>query len=188
MSEQNASKSSTGAAAPRGRGNFAGGRTGGSRAGRPAFAERPKPEFDQKTIDIRRVTRVVAGGRRFAFSVVMAIGDRKGSLGLGIGKATDTSLAIQKAYNDAKKGMIKLRLTATNSIPHEVKAKYNSGEIFLMPNKARGVVVGSSMRTLIELAGVHDVTGRVLSGTKNKLNIARATMKALSKFAAPKSK
>ncbi len=171
-----------------GRGGQGGGGRGGSRGGRPSFAERPKPEFDQKTLDIRRVTRVVSGGRRFAFSVVLAIGDKKGSFGIGTGKAQDTSLAIQKAYNDAKKNMVKLRLTEKNSIAHDVKAKYNSGRVFLMPNKGRGVVVGSAMRALVELAGIHDVTGRVLSGTKNKLNIARATAKALEAFTVKRSK
>ncbi|MBP9821796.1 MAG: 30S ribosomal protein S5 [Candidatus Pacebacteria bacterium] len=193
MSEQTTTKTAPrgntgpsrgGSGAPRGNGRGgqgAGGR-GGSRGGRPSFAERPKPEFEQKTLDIRRVTRVVSGGRRFAFSVVLAIGDKKGSFGIGTGKAQDTALAIQKAYNDAKRNMMKLKLTEKNSITHDVKAKYNSGRVFLMPNKGRGVVVGSSMRALVELAGIHDVTGRVLSGTKNKLNIARATAKALEVF------
>ncbi len=171
-----------------GRGGQGGRGQGGSRGGRSSFAERPKPEFDQKTLDIRRVTRVVSGGRRFAFSVVLAVGDKKGSFGIGMGKAQDTALAIQKAYNDAKKNMMKLKLNEKNSIAHDVKAKYNSGRVFLMPNQGRGVVVGSSMRALVELAGIHDVTGRVLSGTKNKLNIARATAKALSAFAMPRSK
>lgn len=161
-----------------------GGRTGG---GRPDRGERPKPEFDQKMLEIRRVTRVVAGGRRFSFSVTLVAGDRKGRVGVGIGKATDTTLAINKAFNDAKRNMIKVKTTETGSIPHDVTAKYNSGEVFLMPNKSRGVVVGSAMRTVIEFAGITDVTGRVTSGSKNKLNIARATIKALTEFAMPKA-
>ncbi|HQV64993.1 MAG TPA: 30S ribosomal protein S5 [Candidatus Paceibacterota bacterium] len=161
-----------------------GGRTGG---GRPDRGERPKPEFDQKMLEIRRVTRVVAGGRRFSFSVTLVAGDRKGRVGVGIGKATDTTLAINKAFNDAKRNMIKVKTTETGSIPHDVTAKYNSGEVFLMPNKSRGVVVGSAMRNVIEFAGITDITGRVLSGSKNKLNIARATIKALTHFAMPKA-
>ena len=178
-----------GESAPAGaRGGFGarrpGGRTGG---GRPDRGERPKPEFDQKMLEIRRVTRVVAGGRRFSFSVTLVAGDRKGRVGVGIGKATDTTLAINKAFNDAKRNMIKVKTTESGSIPHDVTAKYNSGEVFLMPNKSRGVVVGSAMRNVIEFAGITDITGRVLSGSKNKLNIARATIKALTHFAMPKA-
>lgn len=177
----------TGGSAPRTGGARPGGRTSG--AGRPGQGggrfnreDRPKPEFDQKMIDIRRVTRVVAGGRRFSFSVTLIAGDKKGRIGVGIGKATDTTLAINKAFNDAKRNMIKVKTTETGSIPHEVIAKYNSGRVMLMPNKSRGVVVGSAMRSVVELAGITDITGRVVSGSKNKLNIARATIKALSEF------
>ncbi len=171
------------------RGGAAGGtrRPGGRTGGRPDRGERPKPEFDQKMLEIRSVTRVVAGGRRFSFSVTLVAGDRKGRVGVGIGKATDTTLAINKAFNDAKRNMIKVKTTETGSIPYEVEAKYNSGRVFLMPNKSRGVVVGSAMRNVIEFAGITDVTGRVRSGSKNKLNIARATIKALTQFAMPKA-
>lgn len=166
-------------------------RTGGAgrpprRDGRGPRPERAKPEFDQKILSIRRVTRVVSGGRRFSFSVVLAIGDKKSSMGLGIGKAGDTTLAIQKAFNDAKKNMIKLRLNKRGTIDYDVKAKYKSARVMLMPNQGRGVVVGSAMRVMVELAGITDITGRVISGSKDKLNIAQATMKALSLFALPK--
>ena len=176
-----------GSRGPGGMGNRAG--AGGGRGGkRPGSArpERVKPEFEQKTLSIRRVTRVVSGGRRFTFSVALAIGDKKGSMGLGLGKAGDTTLAMQKAYNDARKNMIKLRLNSHGTIEHDVDAKYKSARVMLMPNTGRGVVVGSAMRVMVELAGMKDITGRVISGSKNKLNIAQATMKALSKFALPK--
>ncbi len=159
-----------------------GGRPGGRPDRRGPRPERAKPEFEQKMLSIRRVTRVVSGGRRFSFSVVLAIGDKKGSMGLGIGKAGDTTLAIQKAFNDAKKNMIKLRLNKRGTIPHDVKAKYKAARVMLMPNTGRGVVVGSAMRVMVELAGITDITGRVISGSKDKLNIAQATMKALSIF------
>src|ERR1035437_8225165 len=96
---------------------------------------RPKPEFDQKIINIRRVTRVVAGGRRFSFSVALVAGDRKGSIGLGLGKAGDTSLAINKALRNAKKHMIKIKTTKSMSIPHEISAKFSSSSVKLYPNK-----------------------------------------------------
>ena len=141
---------------------------------------RPKPEFDQKIIDIRRVTRVVAGGRRFSFSVALIAGDRKGSVGLGLGKAGDTALAINKAVRNAKKNMIRLNLTKTMSIPHELSAKFSSSKIILMPNRGRGLVAGSVIRDIVKLSGLKDVTGKILSNSKNKLNNAKAVMLALS--------
>ncbi|MDQ3075623.1 MAG: 30S ribosomal protein S5 [bacterium] len=143
---------------------------------------RPKPEFDQKILDIRRVTRVVAGGRRFSFSVVLIAGDKKGGIGLGLGKAGDTSLAINKALRNAKKNMVKLKLTKTMSIPHEVSAKFSSSQIMLMPNKGRGLVAGTVLRDIAKLAGIKDITGKVIGGTKNKLNNAKAVMQALLKI------
>src|SRR5664279_3137203 len=97
--------------------------------GRRSSFDRPKPEFDQKILNIRRVTRVVAGGRRFSFSVALVAGDKKGSVGLGLGKAGDTSLAINKALRNAKKNMIRLKLTKTMSIPYEVDAKFSGNHV-----------------------------------------------------------
>ncbi len=140
---------------------------------------RPKPEFDQKIISIRRVTRVVAGGRRFSFSVALIAGDNKGGIGLGLGKAGDTALAINKALRNAKKNMVRLNLTKTMSIPHEVSAKFSSSQVVLYPNKGRGLVAGTVIRDIVKIAGMHDITGKILSGSKNKLNNAKAVMKAL---------
>ncbi len=141
---------------------------------------RAKPEFDQKILDIRRVTRVVAGGRRFSFSVALLAGDKKGSVGLGLGKAGDTALAINKAVRNAKKNMIRLNLTKTMSIPHELSAKFASSKVMILPNKGRGLVAGSVVRDIVKLSGMKDITGKILSNSKNKLNNARAVMKALS--------
>lgn len=156
---------------------------GGPRPRRGGF-ERQKPEFDQKMIDIRRVARVVAGGRRFSFSVALVIGDRKGSVGVGLGKAADTSLAIEKAMKHARKNMITLSLTKKMSIPHELSAKYSSASVFMLPNHGKGLVAGSSVRNVLDLAGVKDVSAKVLSGSKNRLNNARAALKALSAIGA----
>lgn len=150
--------------------------------------ERPKPEFDQKILDIRRVTRVVAGGRRFSFSVALVAGDRKGSVGLGLGKAGDTSLAINKALRNAKKNMIRLKLTKSMSLPYEVSAKFASSKVLIMPNKGRGLVAGTVIRDIALLSGMKDVTGKVLSGSKNKLNNAKAVMAALSSLATKHSR
>ncbi|KKP88605.1 MAG: 30S ribosomal protein S5 [Candidatus Nomurabacteria bacterium GW2011_GWA2_35_80] len=149
---------------------------------------RPKPEFDQKILSIRRVTRVVAGGRRFSFSVALVAGDKKGSVGLGLGKAGDTSLAINKAIRNAKKNMIRLKLTKTMSLPHEVSAKFSGSYVMLMPNKGRGLVAGTVVRDITKLAGMKDVTGKILSGSKNKLNNAKAVMVALSQISSKYSK
>jgi len=143
---------------------------------------RAKPEFDQKILGIRRVTRVVAGGRRFSFSVALVAGDKKGSVGLGLGKAGDTALAINKALRNAKKNMIRLRLGKTMSIPHELSARFSSSYVILMPNKGRGLVAGSVVRDIVKLSGLKDVTGKILSKSKNKLNNAKAVMSALSQI------
>jgi small subunit ribosomal protein S5 len=141
---------------------------------------RPKPEFDQKMVSIRRVTRVMAGGRRFSFSVALVAGDRKGNVGLGLGKANDTALAINKALRSAKKNMITLNLTKTMSLPNEVSAKFSSSYVQIMPNKGRGLVAGTVVRDILKLAGVRDVTAKIQGGTKNKLNNSKAVMVALS--------
>lgn len=164
-----------------GRPSMRGGRPGG-RPGRTG-ADRPKPEFDHKVIDVRRVARVVAGGRRFSFSVVLIAGNKKGKVGVGLGKAGDTSLAIAKAMNQAIKNMITIPLTKANSIAHEVEAKFGSSRLTIKPAPKRGMIAGSAVRLLLELGGVHDVNAKILSKSKNKLNLARATIMALSKLA-----
>jgi len=160
----------------RGRGGPRGGGRGRERA------PRERSEFDQVNIEVRRVARVMAGGRRFSFSVTVVIGDRKGRVGVGIGKGADTALAIDKAVRDAKRNLITLPLTKGGSIRNAVSAKYASSEVTLAPSPGRGLVTGSAMRTVLELGGVKDITGKILSRTKNKLVIARATIAALKKL------
>ena len=147
--------------------------------GRP---ERPKPEFDHKVVDVRRVTRVMAGGRRFSFSVTLIAGDKKGRVGVGIGKAGDTSLAIDKAMNDAKKRMITVPLTKEMMIPHDTEAKFDGSDIIIKPSKGKGLVAGSSVRTVLDLAGIKDVNAKILSRSKNKLNNAKVAILALKKL------
>ncbi len=158
------------------------GKNGEKRGGNRARPERVKPEYDQKSIDVRRVARVVAGGRRFSFSVAMLIGDRKGKVGIGTGKAGDISLAMDKAVKDAKKHMITVKRTKTNSISHQVAAKSSSAIVEISPAPSRGLVAGSAVRNALELAGITDVTAKIRSGSKNKLNMARATLLALSQI------
>ena len=158
------------------------GQKGGRGGGRPR-APREKPEFDSKTISIRRVTRVVSGGRRFTLSVALVAGDRNGRIGLGTGKALDTQVAIEKALKSAKRNMITIKLTKQKSLPHDINAKFKSSEVMIMPNRGRGLIAGSSARIILSLAGLNDVTAKFYSGTKNKLNNARVTMKALEQIA-----
>lgn len=164
-------------------GKGGGGRPGGKSGSRPPRAPREKPEFDSKTISIRRVTRVVSGGRRFTLSVALVAGDRNGRIGLGTGKALDTQVAIEKALKAAKRNMITIKLSKTKSLSHDISAKFKSSEVMIMPNKGRGLIAGSSARTILSLAGLSNVTAKFYSGTKNKLNNARATMKALEQVA-----
>lgn len=154
------------------------GRRPGGRSPRER-APRERSEFDQVTIDVRRVARVMAGGRRFSFSVVVVIGDRKGRVGVGIGKGADTALSIDKAVRDAKRNLITIPLTKEGSIAHEVSSIYGPTVITIVPSRGRGLVAGSAMRTVLELAGVKDVVAKILSRSKNKLSIARATVDAL---------
>jgi len=149
---------------------------------------RVKSEFDQKIVSIRRVTRVVAGGRRFSFSVTLVAGNRKGKVGVGQGKAGDTPIAIDKAMRNAKKNMIEVKLTKNTSIPHDTTAKFGSSKVLIIPSPGRGILAGSSVRTVLELAGVNSVNAKILSGSKNSANIAKATIEALKEFSKTRKK
>lgn len=167
--------------ARRGGNDRRGGRPGGRSRER---APRERSEFDQVTLDVRRVARVMAGGRRFSFSVTVVIGDKKGRVGVGLGKGADTALAIDKAVRSAKKALITVPLTSGRSIEHDVQAKYASSTVEIIPSPGRGVVAGSAMRTVLEYAGVTDVIAKIHTRSKNKLTIARATVEALKKLQA----
>lgn len=181
-----ATKPTFGERGPRGRRQGPGG--DGAKRGprRDSRDGKPRSEYEQKIIAIRRVARVVAGGRRFSFSVSLVAGNKKGSVGVGIGKAGDTSLAIDKALKNAKKNMLKVNLTKDMSIPHEVSAKYASARVFLQPAPGRGLIAGSAVRIVLELAGIKNINAKILSGSKNRLNIARGAVNALSLLRAPR--
>ncbi|MCR4281103.1 MAG: 30S ribosomal protein S5 [Candidatus Kaiserbacteria bacterium] len=149
---------------------------GGQRGGR---RDERRSEFAQKLIGIRRVARVMAGGRRFSFSAALVLGDKKGRVGVGLGKAADTALAIEKATRAAKRGMITVNLTKTRSISRNVEAKFCASVVEIRPSPGRGLVAGSSVRAVLELAGISDVTAKLLSRSKNPINNARAAMTAL---------
>lgn len=154
-------------------------RSGGGRPGGRPGQNEARSEFAQKMIGIRRVARVMAGGRRFNFSVGIVIGDKKGRVGVGLGKAADTQLAIEKATRAAKKDMVTINLTKSGSIRHNIDAKYCASVVEIRPSSGRGLVAGSSVRTVLELAGITDVTAKIVSRSHNSVNNARATIEAL---------
>ena len=136
-------------------------------------------EFEEKVVAINRVTKVVKGGRRFRFRATVVIGNRKGKVGVGIAKGADVSDAMNKAFNDAKKSMINVKM-AGNTITHDVFCKLGSAKILLKPaNKGRGIIAGGAVRAVVELSGIRDIVSKSL-GSSNKVNVARATIKALS--------
>jgi len=141
--------------------------------------KREKPEFDQKLLDLARVTRVVKGGRRFRFRATLVIGNKKGKVGVGVGKGTDVSDAIRKAFDDAKKNMITVKMTKS-TIAHDINYKSRSAKIILKPAvEGRGIIAGGAVRTVVEFAGIKDIVSKSL-GTANKLSVARAAVEALA--------
>ncbi|HBR71842.1 MAG TPA: 30S ribosomal protein S5, partial [Candidatus Moranbacteria bacterium] len=148
---------------------------------------REKPEFEQKLLDLARVTRVVKGGRRFRFRATLVIGDRKGRVGVGVAKGTDVSDSIQKAYNDAKKNIINVKLNG-NTITHDVIKKLGSAKVLLKPAaEGKGIIAGGAVRSVVDLAGIRDIVSKSL-GCSNKLNVARATIEALKELKDPRIK
>ncbi len=145
-------------------------------------AKREKSEFEQRVLDIRRVTRVVAGGKRFRFRATVILGDHKGRVGVGVDKGADTSEAIEKASRDARKNLILVPIK-NNTIPHEVIGKFSSAVVLLKPaGEGKGIIAGGPVRVIADLAGIINVTSKILGTTTNKLNNARAAIEALKKF------
>ena len=146
---------------------------------------RERSEFDQQVLDIRRTARVVAGGRRFSFRATIAIGNRNGKAGVGVGKGVDTATAIEKAVFQAKKNIVVVPLTDKKTIPHEIMAKFSAAVVILKPAaEGRGLVAGGPIRVIAGLAGIKNLTSKILGRTVNKLNNAKATMEALKKLKA----
>ena len=146
---------------------------------------RNENQFDERVIDIARVAKVVKGGRRFSFRVVMVIGDNAGRVGLGIGKANSVPDAIRKASDKARKDMRKINLNGT-SISHKVIGKQSGARVLLRPAApGTGVIAGGGVRAVLEAAGVHDILTKSL-GSSNILNVVRATFNALDQLKSPK--
>jgi small subunit ribosomal protein S5 len=140
--------------------------------------QREQSEWEEKIIQVRRVTKVVKGGKKLSFRAVVAVGNSKGQVGVGVGKAAEVISAIQKGVVDAKKSLVKVPLVGT-SIPHQITGKQGSSRILLKPAaKGTGVIAGGAARAILELAGVGDVLSKSL-GSRAPLNVARATINGL---------
>lgn len=144
---------------------------------------REKSEFEQGVLDVRRTARVVAGGRRFSFRATVVVGNRNGKVGLGVGKGADVSSAIEKGVYQAKKNIIMVSLTDKHSILYEVRSKVSASRILLKPaREGKGLIAGGPVRLIADLAGIKNLTSKILGRTTNKLNNARATIEALKKL------
>jgi len=144
--------------------------------------EKLKEEFESKLLDLARIAHMKAGGRRFRFRAVVIIGNKIGKVGLGVAKGADVAQAVKKATRLAKKDIIEIPII-NETIPHQVYAKFGSAEVLLKPQrKGRGVVAGGTVRVICNLAGIKNISSKILGRTSNKLNNAKATILALKKI------
>lgn len=141
---------------------------------------RSKPEWAERVVAIERVTKVVKGGKKMSFRAVVVIGNEQGKVGVGVGKAGDVITAVRKGVTDGKKNVINVPLTTSKSIPHPTNGRFGAAKLVLRPSApGSGVIAGSSIRTVLELAGVKNILSKQL-GSNNLLNNARATVNGLS--------
>jgi len=154
---------------------------------RPQRSQNLKPkkasEFKDKVLEVRRVTRVMAGGKRFSFRATVVVGDEKGRVGIGIAKGADVSAAVEKAKRQGQKEMIRIDLKDGRTVPYDMEAKYGAARVRIKPARAgHGLIAGGSARAVLEVAGVKDISAKILGRTTNKLSNAMATLKALKEF------
>ena len=152
---------------------------GKGRNGRSGFRrEEEQSEFEQRIVDIARVTRVMAGGKRMRFRVCIVIGNKKGKVAVGLAKGSNVAIAVTKAVNKARKSLIDVSIV-NDTIPHEIREKYGAAKIILKPaQKGRGIIAGGAVRIVLELTGIKNITSKIL-GSNNKVNNARCVIEAL---------
>ncbi len=142
-------------------------------------------DLQERVVYIHRVSKVVKGGRRMSLVALVAVGDGKGNVGLGMGKSTEVPLAIQKGVDDAKKNMFRVPVTENGTIPHEVEGRFGAGRVLIKPAvEGTGVIAGGPVRPLFELAGITNVLSKSL-GTSNALNIIKAAAEGLKELSSP---
>jgi small subunit ribosomal protein S5 len=141
---------------------------------------KPKSEWSERVVSIQRVTKVVKGGKKMSFRAVIVVGNEQGKVGVGVGKASDVITAVRKGVTDGKKNIISIPLTSSNSIPHPTNGRFGAAKLVLLPSApGSGVIAGSSIRTVLELAGIKNILSKQL-GSNNLLNNARATINGLN--------
>ena len=141
---------------------------------------KPNSEWSEQVVSIERVTKVVKGGKKMSFRAIIVVGNEQGKVGVGVGKAGDVITAVRKGVTDGKKHIISVPLTSSNSIPHETKGRFGAAKLILRPSAPGcGVIAGSSIRTVLELAGIKNILSKQI-GSNNLLNNARATINGLS--------
>jgi small subunit ribosomal protein S5 len=145
---------------------------------------KPKSEFDHKMVDLARVARVMAGGKRFKFRAAVVMGDRKGRIGFGMAKGRDVSTSVEKAQRIARKNMIEIAIV-NDTIPHEVRVHYGGADVLLKPARpGTGIIAGGAVRPVIELSGIKNIISKTF-GSSNAANNCKATIEALSQLQTP---